>query len=85
MLKRLSLPVAIVCLNGASAAPAEVVDELQAGVDVAPPRIGNGQAVEQLAPACPKRSETGHGCPKVISVAWMRCFSVVRWRTKCSR
>jgi hypothetical protein len=24
------------------------------------------------------RSETGHGCPNVISVAWMRFFSVVR-------
>ena len=36
-------------------------------------------------PASPNRSETGHGCPKVISVAWMRFFSVVRWRTRCSR
>jgi hypothetical protein len=36
-------------------------------------------------PARPKRSETGHGCPKVISVAWMRFFSVARWRTRCNR
>jgi hypothetical protein len=29
-------------------------------------------------PASPNKSETGQGCPKVISVAWMRFFSAVR-------
>ena len=63
----------------------EVVDQRQAGVDVAAPRIGDLQAVEQLAAGVPNRSETGQGCPKAISVAWMRFLSVVRWRTRCSR
>jgi hypothetical protein len=36
-------------------------------------------------PASPNRSLTGHGCPKAISVAWMRFFSVVRCRTRCRR
>ena len=55
MLKRLSLPVAIVCLSGALAAPAEVVDELQAGVDVAPPpadkRDGALERIDELEEA----------------------------------
>jgi hypothetical protein len=43
------------------------------------PATGRGsKAVEQLRSAGPNKSETGQGCPKVISVAWMRFFSAVR-------
>jgi hypothetical protein len=56
----------------------EIVDELQADIDGAPPRVGDLKAVKQLAAGVPEQVETGHGWPKVISVAWMRFFSVVR-------
>ena len=63
----------------------EVIDQLQADVDVAPPRIGDREAIRQLPAGEAEEIRTGQGCPKVISVAWMRFFSVVRWRTRCSR
>jgi hypothetical protein len=56
----------------------EVVDQPEADVDVAPPRVGDLKAAEQPRPGSPNKSETGQGCPKVISVAWMRFFSAVR-------
>jgi hypothetical protein len=55
----------------------EVVDQPEADVDAAPPRVGDLKAVEQLAAGQPDKSETGQGCSKVISVAWMRFFSIV--------
>ena len=58
----------------------------QADVDVAR-ATGRGSAGDRAARGRRDRTdrETGHGCPKAISVAWMRFFSVVRCRTRCSR
>src|SRR5688500_4767193 len=54
----------------------ELVDQLEARVDVAPPRVGDRQAVEQVAAG--QAEQVGHraGSPNVTSVAWMRFFSV---------
>jgi hypothetical protein len=48
----------------------ELVDQLQAGVDVAAPGSGIARRPSSARPAWPNRSETGQGCPNVISVAW---------------
>jgi hypothetical protein len=63
----------------------QVVDQPQADVDGATPRIGDLEAVEQLAAGVPEPIRDRHGWPKVISVAWMRFLSVVRCRTRCNR
>ena len=51
------------------------------------PRHGCGTSRRSSSsrPATPNRSLTGHGCPKVISVAWMRCLSIERCLTRCIR
>ena len=36
-------------------------------------------------PSSPNRSVTGQGCPKAISVAWMRFLSIDLCSTRCSR
>jgi hypothetical protein len=51
------------------------------------PAHGSGSArpASSRRPAAPNRSATGQGWPKASSVAWIRFFSAVRWRTRCSR
>ena len=51
------------------------------------PRHGCGMSRRSSSsrPATPNRSVTGHGCPKEISVAWMRCLSIERCLTRCIR
>src|SRR5215218_5482814 len=63
----------------------EVIDQLQAASTLRRHGSGIASRSSNSRPARPNRSDTGHGWPKVISVAWMRFFSVVRWRTRCRR
>ena len=58
-----------------------------AGSSRAIERQGSGTSIRASSsrPATPKRSATGTGWPKVMSVAWMRFFKAVRWRTRWRR
>src|ERR1019366_6729010 len=46
---------------------------------------GGGSRSSSCLPATPNRSVTGQGCPNVISVEWIRFFSVDLWLTRCIR
>ena len=46
---------------------------------------GTSRRSSNSRPATPNRSVTGHGRPKEISVAWMRCLSIERCLTRCIR
>src|SRR3954453_5736798 len=63
----------------------EVVDQRQARLDGAAPRLGNREALQRVAGGGAEQTRTGHGCSNVISVAWMRCLSIERCLTRCNR
>ena len=46
---------------------------------------GSARRPSSSRPDSPKRSETGQGLPKASRLAWIRFFSITRWRTRWSR
>jgi hypothetical protein len=56
----------------------ELVDEPEARSERRRPRFGNLSEARSARPATPKRSLTGTGWPKAMSVAWIRFLSAVR-------
>src|SRR5215218_2618731 len=58
----------------------ELVDQAQAGLDRALPRLGQPELGEQ-----PAAAETEQGLPCVRRTACTRCLKLERWRTRCSR
>lgn len=63
----------------------EMVDQLNARIDVSAPRRGDAELVEQLPPGSTNRSDIGTWWPSAISVEWIRFFRIERCSTRCRR
>jgi hypothetical protein len=60
----------------------QVVDEGQGRDQVPGPWLGQRESGQELAATAPNGSLIGQGVPKASRVAWRRCWSAVRWRTR---
>ena len=64
----------------------ELVDEAQARGERRRPGLGDREAPRAAPGPAPRTGrDTGTGWPKAMSVAWIRFFRAVRWRTRWSR
>ena len=63
----------------------DLVDQLEARVDVSPPGVGELKGIEQLAALDPEQVGDRAGSPKLIRVEWMRWLSAERCLTRCKR